>query len=144
MSVVLLAALGLIAACDLRAADGEYLPKLGEFPPPGAGVFLAGELISVDHVNRRGALRLIGDTDDGHYHSAPPHRFALLPYGTVRYHGAPAELRDIPIGTVLYGYFLLPPEGDTALPPAPKGFDGHTHAISLEDGFSFYQRQKAA
>src|SRR3954454_8483765 len=78
-----------------RAAEAEFVPTPGKFPPAGAGVYLAGELVSVDHVNRRGALRLVGDGVDDRYHSAPSHRFAMLPYGTLRYHGAPAELRDI-------------------------------------------------
>lgn len=134
----------------LAAAESDYVPKPGEFPPPDApGHYLAGELVSVDHVNRRGALRLVGDNDDGRYHVAPSHRFALLPYGTVRYHGAPAELRDIPIGTVLHGYFYLPPAGDTSVPPPPektpaKYVSPYTHAVSLEDDFSFYQRQGQA
>jgi hypothetical protein len=123
-------------------AKAEYVPQLGEFPPQGAGVYMAGELVAVDHVNRRGALRLTGDGIADRYHAAPSHRFALLPYGTVRYHGAPAELVDIPIGTVLHGYFTLPPEGDTAIPVPEKNnqryFDPHTHAISLADSFSFF------
>ena len=38
----------------------------------------------VDAVNRRGVLRLDGD--------GPLHYFAMLPYGMIGYHGAPAEL----------------------------------------------------
>src|SRR5262245_58695035 len=103
-----------LAICLLRsvgvAQDAkEYVPKLGEFPPPNVGHYFVGEFVSVDHVNRRGAIRLVGDRDEGKYHVAPSHRFSLLPYGTVRYHGAPAELRDVPLGTVLHGYFVLPP-----------------------------------
>ena len=138
----------LVGVSTLRAAEPDYVPKPGEFPPPGAGNYLAGELVSVDHVNRRGALRFVGDNDDSRYHSAPSHRFAMLPYGTLRYHGAPAELRDIPIGTVLHGYFVLPPAGDTSVPPpdknAGKYVSKYTHALSLEDDFSFYQRQGRA
>ena len=107
---------------------------------------LSGELVSVDHVNRRGALRLVGDGDDGRYHSAPSHRFAMLPYGMVRYHGAPAELKDIPLGTLLHGTFLLPPANNKSIPtPAPSKYSPrHTHALLLEDDFSFYQRQSQA
>lgn len=123
----------------------DYVPKLGEFPPADATAhYFAGELVSIDHVNRRGALRLDGDGVDDKYHGADSHRFALLPYGTVRYHGAPAELRDIPIGTHLHGYFFLPPVGDKTI-PAPKGnasyVPKYNHALSLEDDFSFYQRR---
>ena len=31
----------------------------------------------------------------------------MLPYGMIYYYGAPADLRDIPLGTVLYGQFFL-------------------------------------
>lgn len=127
------------------AAD-DYVPQPGEFPPPDAGHYFAGELVAVDHVNRRGAIRLVGDNTSDRYHRAPSHRFALLPYGTVRYHGAAAELRDLPIGTLLHGYFVLPPEGDTTIAPPDKSVQKYvpeyTHALSLEDDFSFYQRQK--
>ena len=71
-----------------------------------------------------------------------------MPYGTVRYHGAPAELRDVPIGTVLHGYFILPPADDTSLPPqdsvGKKYNPPYTHALTLEDDCSFYQRQGRA
>lgn len=135
-----------LAMCIIDSAAGEekpdYVPKLGEFPPPGSGgVFLAGELVAVDHVNRRGAIRLDGDLNDDRYHSAPSHRFAMLPFGSLRYHGAPADLRDIPIGTHLQGYFYRALEGDLSIPPPreSKYISEYTHAISLEDDFSFCQ-----
>lgn len=144
----LLAICWLLGGLPVWAGDSDYVPKAGEFAPQGAGNYLAGELISVDHVNRRGAIRFVGDNDDGRYHSAPSHRFAMLPYGSIKYHGAPAELRDIPLGTVLHGYFTLPPAGDTAIkapnPPNSKFSSKYTHALSLEDDFSFYQRQGRA
>ena len=134
-----------LVAGGLHAGEpAAYVPKLGEFPPPDAGTYYAGELVSVDHVNRRGAIRLDGDGSDGKYHSAPSHRFALLPYGTIRYHGAPAELRDIPIGTHVHGRFVLPPAGDTTIAPPtrePQHVPKETHVITLEDDISFYQRQ---
>lgn len=130
------------------AAGEAYVPKPGEFPPPGVGSYLAGELVAVDHVNRRGAIRLVGDNNEDRYHSAPSHRFAMLPYGMLRYHGAPAELRDIPIGTVLHGYFVLPPAGDHTVPPPEKSVERYvplqSHALVLEDDFSFYRRQGRA
>lgn len=141
-----LAALGcLLAGIALAEEPQDYVPKAGEFPPANAGKYFAGELVAVDHVNRRGALRLVGDGEDNRYHAAPSFRFAMLPYGTLRYHGAPAELRDIPIGTLLHGYFVLPPAGDNAIPPPEKGTEKYApkynHALTLEDDFSFYQRQ---
>lgn len=139
------AAVPLLAGAGNAAGNADYVPKAGEFPPPGAGVYLAGELVAVDHVNRRGAIRLVGDTDDSRYHSAPSHRFALLPFGWVRCHGALAELRDVPLGTVLHGTFLLPPAGDTTVPPPKdKYVPRHSHALCLEDDVSFYRRQGRA
>lgn len=128
------------------APEPDHVPVPGRFPPPSAGIPLSGELVAVDHVNRRGALRLVGDGDDGRYHSAASHRFAMLPYGMIRYHGAPAELKDIPLGTVLHGTFLLPPKDDKSVPTPPqtKWSSRHTHALLLEDDFSFYQRQGQA
>lgn len=74
----------------------------------------------------------------------------MLPYGMIWYNGAPAELRDIPIGTHLHGYFyvLSVGEEETIPPPRPYGsatgklryVPKYNHAISLEDDFSFYQR----
>jgi hypothetical protein len=142
----LLAPLALLATLAAQPQP-DYVPKLGEFPPPNAGHYFAGELVEVDHVNRRGALRLVGDNDDSRYHAAPSHKFALLPYGTVRYHGAPAELRDVPIGTMLHGFFVLPPAGDTTIPPPTREaryVPRYNHALSLEDDCSFYQRQGQA
>ena len=82
----------------------------------------------------------------GNYWSGPAHYFALLPYATVRYNGAHAELRDVPLGTHVHGYFFVPPKGEEeTIPPLPdehkKFAVPHNHAISLEDDFSFYQRQ---
>ncbi len=135
-------------ASPLLAAETDVVPKPGTFPAPDVGVSLVGELVSVDHVNRRGAIRLAGDTDDSRYHSAPSHRFAMLPYGTVRYHGTSAELRDVPIGTLLHGTFLLPADGIIAYPPIEKNKSKYvpdqTQALTLEDDFSFYERQGQA
>lgn len=122
-----------------------YVPQPGKFPPPSTGTYLAGELAFVDHVNRRGGLRLDGDGSD-RYHSGPLHYFAMLPYGEISSNGAPAELRDIPLGTHVHGYFYLPPGGEEAtIPPLPKDMARYqlkqNHALSLEDDFSFYQRR---
>jgi hypothetical protein len=117
----------------------------GEFPADGTGTYLAGELVIVDPVDRRGGLRLDGNPNE-RYHAGPLHYFAMLPCGTVFYNGAPAELRDVPLGTHVHGYFHLPPIGEeTTIPPLPKEHAQfevpQNHAISLEDDFSFYQRQ---
>lgn len=115
----------------------------GKFPS-SPGMYLSGELVIIDPINRRGALRIDGDMG-GRYHDGPLHYFAMLPYGLIRYHGAPAELRDIPLGTHVHGYFHLPPVGDeTTIPPLPdeqkRHFIGQNHTAMLEDDFSFYLR----
>ncbi len=131
-------------AAPLFAED--YVPKPGQFPPAGAGTYLSGELVFVDAANRRGGLRIDGNEPHDRYHSGPLHYFAMLPYGTISFNGAPAELRDIPIGTHVHGYFFVPPVGEeTTIPPLPKDMERyqlkHNHVVSLEDDFSFYQRR---
>jgi hypothetical protein len=141
----------LILACSLPAIRGSaqeaatYVPQAGKFPPPGTGTYLAGELVFIDPVNRRGGLRLDGNGDE-RYHSGPLHYFALLPYGEISRNGAPAELKAIPLGTHVHGYFYVPPISEEAtIPPLPKDMEKfqikQNHAISLEDDFSFYQRR---
>ena len=125
------------------AADHVLQP--GKFPLPNTGTYLAGELVIVDPVNRRGGLRLDGDGGE-RYHAGPLHYFAMLPYGMIWLNGAPAELRDVPIGTHVHGYFYVPPVGEeSTIPPLPKDMEQfqlkHNHAVSLEDDFSFYQRR---
>jgi hypothetical protein len=122
--------------------------KPGEFPKADPGTYLSGELVVIDPMNRRGGLRLDGDEKE-RYHVGPLHYFAMLPYGMVWYNGAPAELRDIPLGTHVHGTFHLPPAGDEAtIPPLPKEQERYTveqnHAVTLEDDFSYYQRRGQA
>ena len=123
--------------------------KSSQFPAAGDGTYLAGELVIVDPVNRRGGLRIDGNEPHDRYHSGPLHYFAMLPFGSIWFNGAPAELRDIPLGTHVHGYFHLPPVGEEAtIPPLPKGQERyqikHNHAVSLQDDFSFYQRRGQA
>jgi hypothetical protein len=129
-----------VAGLAADADPAAYVAKLEEFPPADAGVDLAGELVTVDHVNRRGGLRLDGDFEEDRYHSAPTFSFILMPYGEILFQGAPADLHDIPLGTRLRGRFVLPPEGDTAIAPPPpqhkKYVPAHNRAIRLEDDFS--------
>ena len=143
-SLLLLIAFSLSLPSDLIAAEGDspFRPKLGEFAPVEKAKAYYGELVFVDHVNRRGSLRL---HVDGHFHEGRLHHFAMLPYGVIRYRGAPAELRDIPIGTVLYGRFFLPPDPATSAVPKVTGKDvtapPENHAILLEDGPSLCLRE---
>ncbi|MGE0605859.1 MAG: hypothetical protein AB7O62_01945 [Pirellulales bacterium] len=130
---------------SMGLAAEPFQPVPGEFPPLAEAKAYRGELVFVDHVNRRGSLRL---HVDGHFHEGRLHHFAMLPYGMIRYRGAPAELRDIPIGTVLYGRFYLPPEPATSVVPIVQGNDvsapPENHAILLEDGPSLCLREGKA
>ena len=79
----------------------------------------------------------------------------MLPYGIVRYHGAPADLRDIPLGTVLHVRAFLPPDPKTsAVPVLPvdsrkknSGYSGagiypaENHVLLLEDEPSYCLRE---
>ena len=145
-NILLIFTLSVLASLSSPAVgDDPFRPKPGEFPPPAEAKAYRGELVFVDHVNRRGSLRL---HVDGHFQEGRLHNFAMLPYGMITYRGAPAELRDIPIGTVLYGRFYLPPNPDTSAVPNVKGGDktspAETHAILLEDGPSLCQREGKA
>jgi len=118
----------------------EKLPwheiKPGEFPPEGSSHYIAGELIGLDHINRTGTLRPDRRTDQRTDDYDRPLPFTLLPYASMRYHGAPAELRDLPIGTHLHGawYFEAKAGKDK------KG--AFTQIFRLEDDFSFHERQQ--
>lgn len=140
--VVLLHLLLFAVGVSSRAEEvAEFIPQPDEFAPLAKARYLAGELVYIDPVNRRGAIRM-----HDNYWSGPVHYFALLPYATVRYNGAYAELRDLPLGTVVHGYFFVPPTGEEdTIPPLAEEHKRfaipHNHAMSLEDDFSFYQRQ---
>lgn len=148
----LLAAPWLAVCCSAlaHAAEPAATPPYGTFPDASAGVAWMGELIDVDPINRRGLMRPGGDLAPDRYNRFLGQPFAMLPYGMVSYHGAPAELKDIPLGTVLHGLFFLPPPGDNSVPkPEPKDkieaqrlayFNPHRHAARLEDDVSFYRR----
>ena len=114
-----------------------YRPKQGEFPSLKEAKFHRGELVFVDHINRRGSLRIF---TDGYFRERRLHHFAMLPYGMIYYHGAPADLRDIPLGTVLYGQFFLAPDPKFSSVPNSSGNDpalpAENHALLLEDDIS--------
>ncbi len=58
-----------------------YRPEAGKFPALEKAYSFRGELVFVDHVNRRGSLRV---QSAGTYFRNPPQPFALLPYAVVR------------------------------------------------------------
>lgn len=129
-------------------ADEPFRPEAGKFPPSEKAHAYRGELVFVDHANRRGSIRVEGT---GKFYRNDPHPFAMLPYGVIRYHGAPAALRDIPLGTVMHVRAFLPPDPSiSAVPVLPidnKDKDaGHyrgigtapaeNHVLLLEDELS--------
>lgn len=129
-----------------------FRPEAGQFPPLEKAHAYRGELVFVDHANRRGSLRVEGK---GAFRRNEPQPFALLPYAIVRYHGAPADLRDIPLGTVLHVRAFLPP--DPKISPVPvlpvnnkekkSGYGdagtapAENHILLLEDEASFCRRE---
>ncbi len=128
-----------------------FRPEAGKFPPLEKAHSYRGELVFVDHANRRGSIRV---TSPGIFRFTAPHPFALLPYAIVRYHGAPADLRDIPLGTMLHVRAFLPPDPKTsAVPVLPVNNREKTkagalgvapaenHVLLLEDEPSHCQRE---
>jgi len=84
----------------------------GQFPPDGSAHAVSGELIRVDHLERRFQIRV--DRNDSQDRSVwdLPLEAGLLPYGSVWLFGAPASLQDIPLGTHLNGLFYLADAND--------------------------------
>ena len=121
-----------------------YRPEPGKFPPLEKAHSFRGELVFVDHANRRGSIRV---QSEGKFYRNQPQPFAMLPYGMVMYHGAPADLRDIPLGTVLHVRSFLPPDPKTSVVPVlpvnskdeAHGYSGkgtrpaENHVLLLED-----------
>jgi hypothetical protein len=129
------------------ANPADVTPPWGTFPAAGAGIEAAGELVSVDPVNRRFGLRLDGDFNKYRYWGGVTFNGHLLPYGEVWYHGAPADLADIPLGTRLHGRFLLPPAGtpERERSKAEQEYlPRHDRAFILEDGLSHERRRGRA
>jgi hypothetical protein len=142
-----------LAAAEETAADAPYRPEAGKVPPLEKAHAYRGELVFVDHATRRGSIRLQGS---GMFFRNDPHPFALLPYGVVRYHGAPADLRDVPLGSVMHVRAFLPPDPMTSsvpvLPVDNKSKDANhnrgagiapaeNHVLLLEDEPSHCRRE---
>lgn len=136
----------------LTAAGEPFRPEPGKFPPLEKAYSYRGELVFVDHANRRGSIRVQGN---GVFRRNVPQPFAMLPYGMVCYHGAPADLRDVPLGTVLHVLGYLPPDPKlSAVPVLPVNNKDKTsgygdagsapaenHVLLLEDEPSHCQRE---
>lgn len=147
--------LGLCSAAAAEAkpvAEEPFRPEAGKFPPLEKAHTYRGELVFVDHANRRGSIRVQAA---GTYFRNAPQPIALLPYAVVRYHGAPADLRDIPLGTVMHVRAYLPPDPKlSSVPVLPvnnkdriSGYSGtgvapaENHVLLLEDESSHCQRE---
>ena len=151
---ITLFALGAFWFAAVATADEEpFRPVAGKFPPLEQAHAYRGELVFVDHANRRGSIRVQGS---GMFFRNDPHPFAMLPYGIVRYYNAPADLRDIPLGTVMHVRAYLPPDPSTSavpvLPVDSKKKDANhnrgagilpaeNHVLLLEDEPSHCQRE---
>ncbi len=126
--------LGLSFLSSLVAADEPFRPETGKFPPLEKAYTYRGVLAFADHANRRGSLRV---ETPGEFFRNPPHPFAMLPYGIVRYHGAPADLRDVPLGTVMCLRAFLPPDPKTSSVPVLEMGNperpAENHVLLLED-----------
>lgn len=137
---------------SISFADEAFRPVPGVFAPMKKAHIYRGELVFVDHANRRGSIRVEGS---GMFFRNSPHPFAMLPYGMIRRHGAPSDLRDIPLGTVMHVKAFLPPDPRTS--PVPvlavdnkskdanhnRGtgiFPAENHVLLLEDEPSYCLR----
>jgi len=138
---------GNLSLLATAAAEEPFRPEPGKFPPADKAAHYTGELLFVDYANRRGSLRIPGEEGNAYITSGTP--FAMLPYGMVRYHGAPADLRDIPLGTIMHGRFYLPPDPKLSSVPTlasrrasrAGGHPEENHAILLEDEPSYCLRE---
>ena len=122
-----------------------YQLKPGEFPPEGSAHYISGELIQIKHVRREFAIRVDRTDAQNRSHWDLPLAAKMLPFGSIYYHGAPAALEDIPLGTHLHGLFYLKDPDDRSSPlegwhrrtTPEKDF---TRCFRLEDDFSHYAR----
>lgn len=134
-----------------------FQPVHGEFPPEGLEHYVSGEYIGGDHIEREVIIRV--DRNDSQERALWDYPLAakMLPYGSVYYLGQPAELRDIPIGTHLHGWFYDRKEGeqrhwDSTRNGKPQNKYGHraspevdfTQCLRVEDDFSYNVRRNQA
>ncbi len=135
-----------------RTDDGDeklpwFQPQEGEFPPPGSAHYFAGELVQIDHLERQFILRVDRTDKQNRSHFDLPISATMLPYGSVHYHGSPAALRDIPLGTHLHGWYYEKAPGDKT--PAISGWHNRrsievnfTRCFRLEDDFTYYTKRQ--
>lgn len=119
----------------------------GEFPPAGSAHAVSGELMQMDHLERRFHLRVDrNDSQDRGFWDLPLDA-TMLPYGSIWQHGAPAALQDLPLGTHLHGlFYLADPDDKTPLPET--SYRRKTpewefrRCFRIEDEFTFHARQQ--
>ncbi|MFT5124243.1 MAG: hypothetical protein ACI9TH_001829 [Kiritimatiellia bacterium] len=124
-----------------------FQPVKGQFPPEGSAHYITGELLKVDHPERQFVIRV--DRNDSQQRGVwdLPLPLDLLPYGSISYHGAPATLRDIPLGTHLHTGCYLKDEKDDR-PPIAVFHDrvspevAFRRCIRVEDDFSYHTRRE--
>jgi len=119
----------------------------GQFPPEGSAHAISGELIWVDHLERRFRLRVDRNDSQDRGDWDLPLDSVMLPYGSIYYQGSPAALQDIPLGTHLHGlYYLKNPDDKTPLPDTPNNRRSpereFRRCFRLEDDFTISTRQK--
>ena len=119
----------------------------GQFPPEGSAHAVTGEIIQLNHLERRFQIRVDrNDSQDRGVWDLPLDAM-MLPYGSIWYQGAPAALQDIPLGTHLHGLFYLSdPNDNTPLPDTANNRKTpeweFRRCFRIEDDFTFYARQK--
>ncbi|MCB1063622.1 MAG: hypothetical protein KDN20_11955 [Verrucomicrobiae bacterium] len=137
----------------VKKGEGDAVPLdwfqlvEGEFPPEGSAHAISGELIKVDHLERRFQLRVDRNDSQQRGFWDLPVDAGMLPYGSIYYLGAPADLRDVPLGTHLHGlFYLADPNDDTPLPVGPNNRQtpeaAFRRCFRLEDDFSLHVRQQ--
>lgn len=150
-------ALAMILVTDVSAqqafrTDGgdDSLPwfqlKEGEFPPKDSAHYFSGELIRVDHLEREFILRVDRTDAQRRSHFDLPVAASMLPYGSLAYHGSPAALKDIPLGTHLHGWFYQRDPSEEYEPI--EGWHNRksievdfTRCFRLEDDFSYHAKR---
>jgi len=98
-----------------------YKLQAGQFPPHHSEHRFQGELLEADFVRRRGQFR---NSESGELVN-----FTLLPYASVRYLNADADLRDVPLGTQLACSLYQDAQG------------AFTQAASMQDDFTLLAGQ---
>ncbi|WDI40609.1 hypothetical protein [Bremerella sp. P1] len=129
-------------------SEDEKLPWYqtvpGQFPPEGSAHYFTGELVGKDHIHRTGTIRVSRTDKQRRSHWDLPIDFRILPYGSLSYHGSPAALKDIPIGTHLHGLWYIKDEGEEtkSLFYNRKSIESDfTKAFRLVDDFTYYQEK---